>query len=60
MEILGIGLIILGLFAVIALGNLWFYFVESVWQRIKRLFSRGNPPSAWHPLPEEEEKRTGK
>ena len=44
MEILGIGLIILGLFAVIALGNLWFYFVESVWQRIKRLFSRGTPP----------------
>ena len=50
-----IGAILILLTIVVAVGNLWFHFVESILDKIRSLlFSRQEPP-AWHPLPPEED-----
>jgi hypothetical protein len=43
------------LLVIVIFGNFWFYLVESVLERIRRLFTRHREPPAWHPLPKEEE-----
>lgn len=58
MPLQELGAILLVLVAVLVVGNLWFHFVESLLNRVKRLFTRHKEPPAWHPLPpEQEEKR---
>lgn len=44
-------MIILGLFVLVVLGNIWFHFVESILNRIKNLFSCGEDQNVWHELP---------
>lgn len=48
-----IGAFLLVLLTVFIVGNLWFHFVESILDRIRRLFTRRKEPPAWHPLPPE-------
>ena len=50
-----IGACLLVLVAIVAVGNLWFHFVEGILERIKGLFTRRKAPPAWHPLPPEQE-----
>lgn len=57
MPLKEIGVIVLGLLAVVIVGNLWFHFVESILERIKGLLHRKKEPPAWHPLPPEQEDR---
>lgn len=57
MPLKDIGVIVLVLLAVVIVGNLWFHFVESILERIRRLFHRKKEPPAWHPLPPEQEDR---
>ena len=49
------GELALALVAVFFFGNLWFRFVEAIWGRIKRRFTRRKEPPAWHPLPTDRE-----
>lgn len=49
-----IGGLLLALFGVVAFGNLWFYGVEALLNRIRRLIFR-RKPAPWHPLPGEKE-----
>ena len=55
MPVAEIGTFLLVLVAVFLFGNLWFHFVEAVWGRIKRWFTRRKEPPAWHPLPSDKE-----
>ena len=55
MSLGAIGAFCVVLVAVFIVGTLWFYFVESILDRIRRLFTRRREPPAWHPLPAEEE-----
>ena len=52
-----IGDFLLVLVAVFLFGNLWFHFVETILNRIKKLFTRRKEPPAWHTLPPDEEDR---
>lgn len=51
-----IGGIVIFLFAMVILGNLWFSFIESILQKIKKQFGRYKEPTAWHTLQQDEEK----
>lgn len=51
-----VGAFLLVLMVVFVIGNLWFHFVESLLERIKRLLTSRRDPPAWHPLPTDEEK----
>lgn len=51
-----VGAFLLVLMVVFVIGNLWFHFVESLLERIKRLLTSRREPPAWHPLPPDEEK----
>lgn len=51
-----VGAFLLVLIVVFLIGNLWFHFVESLLERIKRLLTSRREPPAWHPLPPDEEK----
>lgn len=55
MPLKEIGAIVLVLLVIVIVGNLWFHFVESILERIRRLFHRKKEPPAWHPLPPEGE-----
>ncbi len=55
MPLKEIGAIVLVLLVIVIVGNLWFHFVESILERIRRLFRRKKEPPAWHPLPPEGE-----
>lgn len=55
MPLGAIGAFCLVLVVIFIVGNLWFHFVESILDRIRRLFTRRREPPAWHPLPPEEE-----
>ena len=55
MSLGAIGAFCLVLAGVFIVGNLWFHFVESVLDRLRRLVARRREPPAWHPLPSEEE-----
>ena len=50
-----IGAFLAFLVVVFIVGNLWFHLVESILDRIKRLFTRRREPPAWLPLPSEQE-----
>lgn len=50
-----LGGILLVLAVMVAFGNFWFYTVEAVLKRIKRLFTRHKEPPSWHPFPPEQE-----
>lgn len=50
-----IGAFLAFLVVVFIVGNLWFHLVESILDRIKRLFTRRREPPAWHFLPSEQE-----
>lgn len=49
-----LGAILLVLTVLVVLGNLWFYLVEGLLDRVKRLFIRHREPPAWHPLEPEQ------
>lgn len=36
-------------------GNLWFHFIETMLERLKKQFSHHKEPPAWHPLPQDED-----
>lgn len=55
MSLGAIGVFCIVLVAVFLVGVLWFHFVESMLERVRRLFTRHQEPPAWHPLPTEEE-----
>lgn len=55
MSLGAIGAFLAVLIVVFVMGNLWFHFVESLLARIKRLLTRRSDPSAWHPLPPDQE-----
>lgn len=55
MSLGALGAFALVLVVVFLFGQLWFHLVEAILSRIKRLFSRRREPSAWHPLPPEED-----
>lgn len=50
-EIGGIFVILL---VIVILGNIWFFFVESILAKIKEFLHRHEEPPAWHPLPKED------
>ncbi len=55
-----IGAFLLVLVAVFLFGNLWFHFVETILNRIKKLFTRRKEPPTWHTLsPDEEDRKNG-
>ncbi len=55
-----IGAFLLVLVAVFLFGNLWFHFVETILNRIKKLFTRRKEPPTWHMLsPDEEDRKNG-
>lgn len=55
MRLQEVGAILILMIIVVAAGNLWFHFVESILDKIRSLvFPRQEPPS-WHPLPPEDE-----
>lgn len=56
MSLGAVGAFLLVLIVVFVIGNLWFHFVESLLERIKRLLTSRRDPPAWHPLPPDEEK----
>ena len=51
-----IGAFFLVVVVVFIFGNLWFHFVESILNRLKRLFIRPKD-TPWHPLPPEQEEK---
>ena len=56
MPLKQVGAILLILLLVVVCGNLWFHFVESILNRLKRLFIRPKD-TPWHPLPPEQEEK---
>ncbi|NBI69254.1 hypothetical protein D1646_21225 [Pseudoflavonifractor sp. 60] len=52
-----IGAFLLFLVVVFIFGNLWFRFIEAILSRIKKIFTRNEKTSAWHPLPPDKEDR---
>lgn len=61
MSLEKIGAILLFLLVIVIAGNIWFYTVESILSKIKKLFTGHNEPPAWHALPaEQEEKKDSK
>lgn len=49
-----IGAFLLLLAAVFLLGNIWFHLAEALLDRIKKIFTHGRKPPAWHTLPSDE------
>ena len=54
MPLKEIGLMLLALVVIAAVGHLWFHTVGGLLEKIKGLLLR-RPPQPWHPLPEEPE-----
>ncbi len=50
------GGILIFLLILVIFGNIWFHFVESVLDKIKKIFCRRKEPVVWHTLPQEKEK----
>ena len=50
-----LGALLLGLAIVSLLGQVWFFSVELVLSRFKRLLERRREPPAWHTLPKDKE-----
>ncbi len=55
-----LGAILLFLIVVFVFGQFWFHLIESILDRIKRLFSRQETSSAWHPYPSEQKDQSDK
>ncbi len=55
MPIGEISAFLLVLVIVFVFGNLWFHFVETMLQWLKKRFSHHKEPSTWHPLPQDED-----
>ena len=53
LETIGVWLVVLAV--VFAVGNLWFHAAESILDRIRRLLTRHREPPPWHPLAPEAE-----
>ncbi|MBS5139862.1 hypothetical protein [Anaerotignum lactatifermentans] len=49
-----IGGIFVFLLVIVILGNIWFHFIESILQKIKKIIHRHEKPPVWHPLPKED------
>lgn len=58
MSLGALGAFLAVLVVVFVFGNLWFHLVESVLNRVKRLFTRHQDPPAWHSLPPEQEEQS--
>ena len=52
-----VGAILILMIIVVAVGNLWFHFVESILNKIRNLIFPHREPPAWHPLPPEEDEK---
>lgn len=50
MNLKEIGMILPVLLVIVIFGNLWFHFVESILDGIRRIFSKGKKEPAWYPL----------
>lgn len=55
MPIGEIGAFLLVLVIVFICGELWLRFIEALLQQTKKLFTRHQKSSAWHPLPPDKE-----
>ncbi|OUQ81005.1 hypothetical protein B5E43_02415 [Flavonifractor sp. An100] len=51
------GAILILMIIVVAVGNLWFHFVESILNKIRNLIFPHREPSTWHLLPPEEDEK---
>ena len=50
-----IGAFLVVLVLVFVVGELWFHLADGLLERIKDLFRSRKEPTAWHPLPPEQE-----
>lgn len=50
-----IGAFLLFLVVIFIFGNLWFHFIESLLNRIKKQFTPHKKTPVWHTLPHDEE-----
>ena len=50
-----IGAFLLFLVVIFIFGNLWFHFIESLLNRIKKQFTPHKKTPVWHPLPPDKE-----
>ena len=51
-----LGAVLAILAIVFVAGNLWFHFVEAIINQLKKLLYKNKKPTAWHPLPSEQER----
>ena len=51
-----IGAVFIVLLILVIFGNVWFYFVDGLIGRVKRLFFKNKKPQNWHTLEDTDEK----
>ncbi len=49
-----IGMVLVFLIILASAGNIWFYFVDGIIEKIKCIFYQGNQKENWHTLPEDD------
>lgn len=54
MDIKAIGAVLLALVVIFIIGQIWFYLVDGILEKIKGIFKKKEP---WHPLPEKDEEK---